>query len=833
MSAEYLKSVTRVSDLRGLSELLENKTRPVVVAISGRVGSRAPLKCQRSGVLGVFFEKKAKLVLGTRTLHGDFERNPAEILLQHKEVPWFLEDSTGQVNVVGAQYANGFYDNLKEFLFDEPASELVKKLVEPTSELIKKSVKPGGFFKVLHSFHVFAFSDSPRLKQRSDILEHTCSGRVLELGKPLTIVGEAVRYSDGALVIKRPRDGSFMALVVISIGLTAIGTVAYAWYVMPSIKKAWFLDKSKGRPESRTGDQADAMLYYPVEPNRNRIEKLIQILNRKIIDSIHFLSSSSDMGLHHYWWVMTVVVIELFFYSSNSQNLRLESNRFSGEIPSGFDKCALLEQLSLGGNDLSGNIPEDLFRLQRLNLLGIQENALSGTLSPALGNLSGLVRFDISWNTFSGEIPDVFNTLPELKYLVAQANRFAGGVPRSLSSSRNLILLNLRNNSLSGPWHLDCAAMTNLTSLDLGSNNFNASLLGYLPSCRHLKYMNLAQNHFDGELPQSFEDLHSLSYLSLSNCSLVNISSTLRILERCKNLTTLVLAMNFYGEMLPDDLNLRFKKLEVLAFGNSNLTGTVPGWLTKSTNLQLLDLSWNHLSGAIPNWIGGFSSLFYLDLSRNSLTGEIPRSLTMLPSLSEREPTFLEPPPNSPFFYNNVNARALQYKHVHGFPPTIQLGQNNLSGPIWKAFGNLKKLHVFDLNSNMLSGSIPGTLSRMESLETLDLSNNRISGSIPASLERLTFLSKFSVANNSLSGNIPSGGQFMTFPNSSFEGNHLAGDHCLQCPGDTPDEKRSRVSDSDRDNDTALDFSYGLALGFGLSLVLVAFRRQLFMHHQG
>ncbi|KAG7591664.1 Leucine-rich repeat [Arabidopsis thaliana x Arabidopsis arenosa] len=167
--------------------------------------------------------------------------------------------------------------------------------------------------------------------------------------------------------------------------------------------------------------------------------------------------------------------------------------------------------------------------------------------------------------------------------------------------------------------------------------------------------------------------------------------------------------------------------------------------------------------------------------------------------------------------------REAHSRGQHRFPPTIELSQNNLSGPIWKEFGNLKKLHVFNLNANRLSGSIPSSLSEMTNLEALDLSNNRFSGSIPESLKKLTFLSKFSVANNSLSGRVPSGGQFETFPNSSFEGNHLCGDYLPQCQLHTPDDKGPGSSESD----TALDFSYGVALGFGLSLVVVAFRQQL------
>ncbi|KAG2259740.1 hypothetical protein Bca52824_079034 [Brassica carinata] len=542
------------------------------------------------------------------------------------------------------------------------------------------------------------------------------------------------------------------------------------------------------------------------------------------LPSLKSLSLSSNM-------LNGSLPVHICHNSTDLKLIRLESNRCSGDFPSGFKKCALLQHLFLSGNELTGNIPEDLFHLQRLSLLEIQENGLSGSLSPALGNLSSLVHIDVSSNRFSGEIPDVFKKLSNLEYLMAESNRFTGGIPKSLANSKTLRLLNLRNNSLSGPLYLHCAVMTNLTSLDLGSNKFNSSLPEHLPSCRQLSYVSLARNQYDGQVPESFKDFHSLSYLSLSNCSLVNISSTLHILQHCKNLTTLVLSLNFHGEMLPDDPSLRFKKLKVLVVPNSRLTGSMPRWLSKSSNLELLDLSWNSLTGAIPNWIGGFTNLFYLDLSNNSFTGEIPKSLTRLHSLISQEISVEEPYPDFSFYLYRFG-RAQPYNHVFRFPPTLELSLNNLSGPIWEEFGNLKSLHVFNLNDNRLSGHIPSSLSGMTSLEVLDLSNNHLSGSISLSLQNLTFLSKFSVANNSLSGRIPTGGQFQTFPNSSFEGNHVCGDHRgFDCQADTPDLQPPNTSDESDNSggDFALDFSYGVALGFGLSFVVViAFRQKLF-----
>ncbi|KAF8117029.1 hypothetical protein N665_0012s0044 [Sinapis alba] len=511
--------------------------------------------------------------------------------------------------------------------------------------------------------------------------------------------------------------------------------------------------------------------------------------------------------------------------STQVKIVKLAVNYFSGDFPSGFGSCVFLEHLCLGMNDLTGNLPEDLFRLKSLNLLAVQENRLSGSLSRHVGNLSTLVRLDVSWNLFSGEIPDVFYELTQLKYLSAQTNRFIGGIPKSLASSPSLNLLNLRNNSLTGPLLLNCTAMVELNSLDLGTNRFNGRLPDNLPVCKRLKNVNLARNGFHGELPQSFENFQSLSYFSLSNSSLVNISSALRILQNCKNLTALVLTLNFNGEVLPDDDDtslVRFEKLKVLVIANCRLTGSVPRWLRLSSDLQLLDLSWNRLTGAIPSWIGDFNYLFYLDLSNNSFTGEIPKSLTQLQSLTSGSISLDEPSPDFPFFMKrNESARALQYNQIVGFPPTIELGHNNLSGPIWEEFGNLKKLHVFGLKWNELSGSIPSSLSGMTSLELLDLSNNRLSGSIPGSLQNLTFLSKFSVAGNNLSGRIPSGGQFQTFPNSSFELNNLCGEHRFPCSEDmmkpTTSFKHSR-----RSKGGEIGMAVGIAFGSVFLLTLLA-----------
>ncbi|KAA8532323.1 hypothetical protein F0562_032356 [Nyssa sinensis] len=497
-------------------------------------------------------------------------------------------------------------------------------------------------------------------------------------------------------------------------------------------------------------------------------------------------------------------------------------NYLYGNLPAGFGNCSSLEHLCLGSNYLTGNIPEDLFGLPNLKRLSLQDNRLSGHLSSGIGNLSNLVRLDLSLNGFSGNIPDVFHSIGNFRYFSAQSNNFTGRIPPSLSNSQTLTSLILRNNSLEGTIDLNCEAMASLVSLDLASNQFSGSIPDNLPSCPRLETINLARNNFTGQIPETFKNFHSLSYLSISNSSIYNLSAALGILQHCRNLTTLVLTMNFRDEELPSDPSLQFIKLKALVIANCRLTGLIPQWLTGCTKLQLLDLSWNSLKGTIPAWFGNFQSLFYVDLSNNSFTGEIPKNLTGLQSLIFRDIWLTEPSPDFPFFMKrNTSSRGLQYNRIWSFPPMLDLSNNFLTGPVWPEFGNLKKLHILDLKCNNLSGSIPSSLSGMTSIEALDLSHNKLSGKIPHSLVNLTFLSNFNVAYNRLYGVIPNGGQFPTFPNSSFDGNQgLCGEHASPCRSRDPVPHES-PSKSRRKKGTIIGMAVGIGFGTAFLLALM------------
>ena len=86
----------------------------------------------------------------------------------------------------------------------------------------------------------------------------------------------------------------------------------------------------------------------------------------------------------------------------------------------------------------------------------------------------------------------------------------------------------------------------------------------------------------------------------------------------------------------------------------------------------------------------------------------------------------------------------------------LQLDENNLSGSIPPALGDLSNLTILWLSDNALSGPIPSELGNLSKLRTLSLDDNALSGSIPSELGDLSNLEILWLGGNELSGSIPS-----------------------------------------------------------------------------
>lgn len=177
--AEALKSVTRVDHLKDLAIMLDaaRKVLPLVVTISGKVGSETPIKCEHSGLRGVIVEETAEQHFLKHNDAGSWIQDSAMMLSMSKEVPWYLDDGTERVYVLGARGASGMVLTVASEVFEESGRSLVRGTLDYLQGLKMLGVK------------------------RTE--------KVLPTGTSLTVVGEAVKDDIGTLRIQKPHKGPF------------------------------------------------------------------------------------------------------------------------------------------------------------------------------------------------------------------------------------------------------------------------------------------------------------------------------------------------------------------------------------------------------------------------------------------------------------------------------------------------------------------------------------------------------------------------------------------------------------------------------------------------
>ncbi|KAL6200765.1 hypothetical protein ACLB2K_030546 [Fragaria x ananassa] len=464
--------------------------------------------------------------------------------------------------------------------------------------------------------------------------------------------------------------------------------------------------------------------------------------------------------------------------SSLIRLLDFSYNNFGGNLPRRLGNCSKLEVFRAGYNNLSGSLPEDIYDATSLKEIAIPANSFHGGISNRIVNLPNLTILDLYLNHFSGMLPIDIGKLSKLKVLLLHSNNLEGSLPPSLLNCTNLMELNLGFNLLGGDISAyNFSRLGQLRKLDFISNQFTGILPISLYSCKSLRAIRLSLNNLEGQIQPEIVSLNHLSFLSLSGNRLTNLTGAMDILKGCKNLTVLILSTNFKGEEMPDG---------------------------------------DHMAD-----FDGFQNLRILALRGCELTGEIPKELCTLPMLVSEQAAaqvdhgYLE----LPFYASQAmpDASILQFNSLSYYPPSIFLGNNNISGNIPTEIGKLQLLHIFDLSSNQVSGNIPDQISNLNNLETLDLSMNHLSGEFPASMALLSFLSSLNVSYNNLEGEIPKSTQLQGLNVSAFEGNpKLCGipllNLCQSFNGTDSDDDKN-------DGNQILGLHISVVLGFTTGLV--------------
>ncbi|GKU93305.1 hypothetical protein SLEP1_g6910 [Rubroshorea leprosula] len=428
---------------------------------------------------------------------------------------------------------------------------------------------------------------------------------------------------------------------------------------------------------------------------------------------------------------------------------------------------------------LQGSISDQLYwygigkQQPLLYLIDDVEEVVSSLLK-----LRYLEHLDLSNNNFNCNlIPPSFGLMKQLRYLNLSFVQFRGRIPSELGNLSRLRALDL--SQYYGGLHVgdDIQWISHLSSLQrLDMNGVNLShassnlfqVLGMLPSLSwlslswcslknyqlpsrnhplnftlldNIQHLALFANFFQGPIPIFIQNMTSLIFLGLSgnqlNGSIPDSIGQLFRLER------IYLSTYQLSGSIPDSIG-QLSKLERIDLATNQLIGSIPDSIGQLFKLEMLDLSNNQLSGSIPNSIGQLSKLEMIELSHNQLSGSIPDSIRQLFKLESID------------LYVNLLSGSISNSIAQlSKLERIDLCCNQLSGSIPDSIGQLSKLERIDLSHNQLSGSIPYSIGQLSMLESIDLSGNQLGGSIPDSIGQLSKLESITLSSNQLSGSIP------------------------------------------------------------------------------
>lgn len=179
--------------------------------------------------------------------------------------------------------------------------------------------------------------------------------------------------------------------------------------------------------------------------------------------------------------------------------------------------------------------------------------------------------------------------------------------------------------------------------------------------------------------------------------------------------------------------------------------------------------NWNDDTKDIGEWFGVSTDangrVFSLELDENNLTGNIPAALGNLTSL-----TRLHLSRNS--LTGTIPKELGNLDNLIG----LNLDYNSLTGAIPEELGKLDNLIGLYLGNNSLTGAIPRELANLGSLQALSLEKNRLSGTVPRELGRLASLRQLVLDENDLTGGIPPVlGDLANLTLLLLDGNRLAG----------------------------------------------------------
>lgn len=454
---------------------------------------------------------------------------------------------------------------------------------------------------------------------------------------------------------------------------------------------------------------------------------------------------------------------DVFANMPTMEEFRVRQNYFTGVMPAVLGQNGewpVLRRFYLDENLISGQIPEVTADIQSLNRVYLHNLRLTGPI-PDWSVINEMQYYRIAGNNLDeGPIPDwIFNAWGEslVRFQIHNTNR-TGNIPQSFTDLIALeqFIIGGKADSIGDGLSTDdipnMEFMPSLRRINFQGGGWSGPLPDWLGNVPNLEDVIFANMDITGPLPANLLDPDPITLVFLDNLNI--IGGIPPAWQQAAGLEGLVIRDNsemsignipsFIGGSMgsitrlelsgsgvtgPIPTNLNNLNLSILNFrDNPGITGTgIPAWL-QNKNLNTLELSRTGLNvSEIPSWIGQQNSLSYLGLAGLGIQGEIPA------------------------FFGQPGLQSLNLS-------TLALNDNNISGPIPSALGNLVSLDSLNLANNQLSGEIPAALANagritedLILLEAVILSGNpELSGEIPIGFIDADFMRVFEVEGTAL-----------------------------------------------------------------------------------
>ncbi|KAL3795124.1 hypothetical protein HJC23_007352 [Cyclotella cryptica] len=314
-------------------------------------------------------------------------------------------------------------------------------------------------------------------------------------------------------------------------------------------------------------------------------------------------------------------------------HLHIDTNQFSGTLPSEIGMLTTLKHCDVHSNGFSGTLPTEIGKLTLSTFLNVGHNSLWGTLPSELGNIKELTLLSLEFNELTGTIPSELRNLNALTTFSVAQNNLNGTFPSWLVESFTLIdHLHIDTNQFSGTLPSEIGMLTALEHFDVHSNGFSGTLPTEIGKLTLLTFLNFGYNSLRGKLPPEIGMLASLTGLYASNNQLTGMIPS--EIGNLVQLSVLWLHDNHLSGPLPSEIGNLFQLTDLMLFDN-HLSGPLPSEIGRLTSLTFLSVGPNNLNGTVPAEVGNLSELWHLSVGVNNFTGTIPSEIGQLSKLTE------------------------------------------------------------------------------------------------------------------------------------------------------------------------------------------------------